>query len=211
MSKSMVHLIDDHDAFRESTLWLLEAADFLVTDYASALDFLERVDIAASGQACILSDVRMPQMTGLELLTELKKRQITWPLILITGHGDVPLAVEAMRMGAHHFLEKPFSETAIVGAIHSAIDAATHAPKTNVITDEQAAATAESNKALQSLSTRERQVFDLVVRGKSNKEIGREIFVSVKTVELYRARMMSKLSVKTLPDLMRTYLSLVQL
>jgi two-component system, LuxR family, response regulator FixJ len=207
----VIHLIDDHEAFRESTLWLLEAADFIVKDYGSAIDFLDRIALDTPGKACILSDVRMPQMSGLELLAELNRRGNKWPVVFMTGHGDVPLAVEAMRRGASDFLEKPFSESAILEALHKAINDSDANTSAVVLAHEPSAEVSAAGKALQSLSTRERQVFDLVVRGKSNKEIGREIFVSVKTVELYRARMMTKLAVKTLPDLMRTYLAFVQI
>jgi two-component system, LuxR family, response regulator FixJ len=205
MSARIVHLIDDHDAFRESTLWLLEAANFTVFDYASGGEFLQRIDAVRGTQACVLSDVRMPQMSGLELLAELKRRKLALPLIFMTGHGDVPLAVEAMRNGASDFLEKPFSEAAIVAALDAAFAPA--ARDTVSSPREREPISGDSAKALATLSTRERQVFDLVTQGKSNKEIGRELFVSVKTVELYRARMMSKLSVKSLPELMRSYLS----
>jgi two-component system, LuxR family, response regulator FixJ len=202
---SVVYLIDDHDAFRESTVWLLEAADFTVHSFASGPAFLDQYS-PRTERACIVSDVRMPGMSGLELLAESKRKGIALPFLFITGHGDVPLAVEAMRCGASNFIEKPFTEEAITQAIELALTDTISIQAANSERNFDGKA-ADEPEILSKLSTRERQVLDLVVAGKPNKIISRELDISIKTVELHRAHMMSKLAVKTVQDLMRVVLS----
>jgi two-component system, LuxR family, response regulator FixJ len=206
---SVVYLIDDHDAFRESTVWLLEAADFTVRSFASGSAFLDQYS-PRTERACIVSDVRMPGMSGLELLAESKRKGIALPFLFITGHGDVPLAVEAMRCGASNFIEKPFTEEAITQAIEVALTDTMSMQSVNAdrtFGGKTTAQPAEEPEILSKLSARERQVLDLVVAGKPNKIISRELDISIKTVELHRAHMMSKLAVKTVQDLMRVVLS----
>ena len=195
MASTQVYLVDDNDGFRESTAWLLETAGFEPLAYASAAAFLAAYDGQRHGLAdeCLVSDIRMPQMSGLQLQEELIRRGIRLPLVFVTAHGDVPLAVEAMRKGASNFLEKPFTDEALVQAIHTAV--ATRRG--------QAAAQGE---ALAKLSPRERQVLDLVVASKPNKIIADILGISIKTVELHRANMMSKLGVRSLPELMKVAL-----
>ena len=190
-----IYLVDDNDGFRESTAWLLETAGFEPMAYASGTDFLAAYDGQRHGadDECLVSDIRMPQMSGLQLQEELARRGIRLPLVFVTAHGDVPLAVEAMRKGASNFLEKPFTDEALLQAIRTAVAARR----------EQAPAQGE---ALARLSPRERQVLDLVVASKPNKIIADILGISIKTVELHRANMMSKLGVRSLPELMKVAL-----
>ena len=198
MTSARVYLVDDNDAFRRSTAWLLEAAGLYVSDFAGGPALLGAFEKEAppASKACIVSDVRMPQMSGLELLEELRSRQITLPVIFVTAHGDVPLAVEAMRRGARHFIEKPFEGDTLIGAVQLVLSEPSPS----------APATAEGNAKLAKLTPRERQVLDLVVTGKLNKTIADVLGISIKTVELHRANMMSKLEVRNVPELVRLVL-----
>jgi FixJ family two-component response regulator len=196
MARPLVHLVDDNEAFRRSTAWLLEAADFAVRDYPGAREFLLALDRSnpdAQPAACVVSDIRMPGMSGIELHEELHRRECPLPLIFITAHGDVPLAVEAMRKGAIDFIEKPFEEQTLVHAINQALSHCAEAQTRN----------GDSTKKLALLTPRERQVMELVVAGKLNKVVADELGISIKTVELHRANMMTKLGVRNLPDLVR--------
>ena len=195
MESTRIYLVDDNDGFRESTAWLLETAGFEPLAYASGAAFLAAYDGQRHGadDECLVSDIRMPQMSGLQLQEELARRGIRLPLVFVTAHGDVPLAVEAMRKGASNFLEKPFTDEALLQAIRTAVAARR----------EQAPAQGE---ALARLSPRERQVLDLVVASKPNKIIADVLGISIKTVELHRANMMSKLGVRSLPELMKVAL-----
>ena len=194
---TLVHLVDDNDAFRESTAWLLQTVGFQVREYACGPEYLKDVvdapppaDAGAATLAeCLVSDIRMPQMSGLQLQAELHRRGKSMPLVFVTAHGDVPLAVEAMRNGAAHFLEKPFSDDALIGAIRTAL-----------------AQPVGAAVALAKLTPRERQVLDLVVASKPNKIIADILGISIKTVELHRANMMGKLGVRSVPDLMKVAL-----
>ena len=190
-----VHLVDDNESFRRSTAWLLEAADLAVRDYPGGRELLSALERRGDdhGPACIVSDIRMPGMSGIELHEELHRRECPLPLIFITAHGDVPLAVQAMRKGAVDFIEKPFDEQTLVHAVNTAIRQCTDAPARN----------ADAGKRLALLTPRERQVMDLVVAGKLNKMVADELGISIKTVELHRANMMTKLGVRNLPDLVR--------
>ncbi|MCD9032373.1 response regulator [Luteimonas sp. Y-2-2-4F] len=195
MGETQVFLVDDNDGFRDSTAWLLETAGFDVRTYASAQAFLADWPSRRRGDGaeCVVSDIRMPQMSGLQLQEELRRQGCAVPLVFVTAHGDVPLAVEAMRKGASNFLEKPFSDEAITEAIRNAVAAAR----------QQGGA---DNAALARLSPRERQVLDLVVASKPNKIIADILGISIKTVELHRANMMAKLGVRSLPELMKVAL-----
>lgn len=186
-----IHLVDDNDGFRDSTAWLLETAGFEVESYASGPAFLEGRDTRPPPGTveCLVSDIRMPQMSGVQLQEELRRRGDTIPLVFITAHGDVPLAVEAMRKGAANFLEKPFGDEVLVEAINAAL-----------------ARVRGASETLARLSPRERQVLDLVVASKPNKIIADILGISIKTVELHRANMMNKLGVRSLPDLMKVAL-----
>lgn len=192
-----IYLVDDNDGFRESTAWLLETAGLEVEAFASGAEFLESFGNERHGDApeCLVSDIRMPQMSGLQLQDELKRRGIVLPLVFVTAHGDVPLAVEAMKKGASNFLEKPFSDDAIIDAIRAALASA-----------RSRNATGAQGELLAKLSPRERQVLDLVVASKPNKVIADILGISIKTVELHRSNMMNKLGVRSLPELMKVAL-----
>lgn len=192
MSDARAHvlLVDDNEGFRESTTWLLEGEGFGVEAFAAADGVLKRV--AAPGlprAACVVSDIRMPGMSGIELQAELNKRGCKLPLIFITGHGDIPLAVAAMRDGAADFIEKPFQPETLVQSIEGAL--------------RNAAARHASGTALDKLTQRERQVLELVVMAKPNKIIADILGISIKTVELHRAHVMSKLGAHNIQELIR--------
>ncbi|MDH5830562.1 response regulator [Luteimonas sp. M1R5S18] len=195
MASARIYLVDDNDPFRESTAWLLETAGFEPRPFASGAAFLAAYEADRHGarDECLVSDIRMPQMSGLQLQDEMLRRGIRLPLVFVTAHGDVPLAVEAMRKGATNFLEKPFTDDALLHAIEAAF-ASRRLPAQM------------RNEALEKLSPRERQVLDLVVASKPNKIIADILGISIKTVELHRANMMSKLGVRSLPELMKVAL-----
>ncbi len=186
-----VLLVDDNDEFRESTRWLLEDAGFVVSAFASGAALLEDLDrTPANGvPACIVSDVRMPRMSGIELQQELKRRGVELPLIFVTAHADVPLAVEAMRNGAVNFIEKPFDPTMLVHALRTATD--------------HAAAISANPLVTEKLTPRERQVLELVVAGKLNKTIADVLGISIKTVELHRSNLMQKLGARNVAEVIR--------
>lgn len=197
MTEARVYLVDDNDGFRDSTAWLLETAGFEALPFASGAEFIAAYggDRHGGEPECLVSDIRMPQMSGLQLQDELLRRGTRIPLVFVTAHGDVPLAVEAMRKGASNFLEKPFSDDALVGAIRAALaNARNHAE--GAVVDER----------LAKLSPRERQVLDLVIASKPNKIIADILGISIKTVELHRANMMHKLAVRSVPELMKVAL-----
>jgi two-component system, LuxR family, response regulator FixJ len=196
----LVYLLDDNLPFRRSTTLLLETMGIEVYDFASGPELLARLREkgAPPRSSCTVSDVRMPEMSGLELLEEMKRRNYAMPVIFITAHADVPLAVEAMRRGAANFIEKPFAGDVLVQAIRLA---ASQPPPPS-----PAAPVPAPNPKLATLTRRERQVLELVVAGKFNKTIADMLGISTKTVELHRASLMSKLGVRTVPDLVKTFL-----
>lgn len=182
-----VWLVDDNAPFRQSTVMLLHTAGLEVRDFDSAASLLATLPIPEG--CCVVSDIRMPGMTGLELLEELRRRMAATPVVFVTAHGDVPLAVTAMRRGASHFVEKPFTVEVLIDAVRDAL----RVPETR----------RAANERLDRLTPRERQVLELVVAGKLNKTIADMLGISIKTVELHRANMMTKLGVRNLPELVR--------
>ena len=190
----VVHVIDDDEAMRESLAFLLDTAGLTPRTYDSAVQFLNQLDDAQTG--VIVTDVRMPEMTGLELVKRLNAREAALPIIMITGHGDVPLAVEAMKAGVVDFLEKPFEEEKLLAAIRTAL-----ADSSKV--DEDQAESERLKQILESLSPREHEVLDGVVEGKLNKVIAHELGISPRTVEVYRANVMSKTGARGLSELVR--------
>jgi len=189
---SLVVVIDDHESVRDSLRALLESSGLRVKDYASAVAYLED---GGDGD-CVLVDVRMPQMTGLELQQELNKRSSPVPVIVITGHGDVPLAVKVMRAGAFDFLEKPFDDDVLLNSIQRALAEGRRTVQTQ--TESRAAAA-----LIAALTSREHEVLDHLVLGKSNKLIAYELGISPRTVETHRARLQEKLKARGLSDLVR--------
>lgn len=191
-AETRVYLVDDHHEFRESCVWIFEQAGFQVRDHASAEALLKDLaQEAPPARSCVVSDIRMPGMSGLELQGELGHRGLSLPLIFVTGHGDVPLAVEAMRHGAANFIEKPFDAPLLIDAIHTAL--ASHTPQV-------------ASSALANLTRRERQVLDGIMDGKLNKVIADDLKISPKTVELHRANLMAKLGAHNVVELTRAVL-----
>jgi len=198
----VVHVIDDDDVFRNRLCSFLRGADLAVVDYASATDFLERVDTAESG--CLVTDVRMPEMTGLELLHRLGDRRAQLPTIVLTGGANVPMAVEALKMGATEFIEKPFDPDALLEAIRRVL--------VRLNEDARRAGRAEADvRRVAGLSGRERDVLDGVLKGQSNKEIARELGISPRTVEVHRAKLMIKMDAESLPDLIQRALPVCEI
>jgi two-component system response regulator FixJ len=173
---------------------MLDAVGMPVRTYESAILFLEHID--SVGPGCIVTDVRMPDMNGLDLVRLLKERNIPNPIIVVTGHGDVPLAVEAMKAGVVDFLEKPFDDEALLRAIRAAKDGGRHSRRDQ-------AERARLKAIFEALSPREREVLQGVVEGKMNKTIAYDLGISVRTVEVYRANVMSKTGAHGLSELVR--------
>jgi len=188
----VVHIVDDDEAVRQSLAFMLSSAGLAVRVYESASAFLAGLDTVQDG--CLVTDIRMPDMTGIDLLRRIRAKSRSLPAIVITGHGDVPLAVEAMKAGAIDFIEKPFDEEAILNAVKTALERAEGAP------DGDLAAIAAR---LQTLSERERQVLEGLVAGHPNKVIAATLGISPRTVEVYRANLMTKMEAKSLSELIR--------
>lgn len=192
--RGKVYVIDDDEAMRDSLDFLLSSADFQVTLFESARHFLDAV--SGVGFGCIVSDVRMPGIDGIELLKRLKASHSTLPVVIMTGHGDVPLAVEAMKLGAVDFLEKPFEDDRLIGMIDAALRRAESSAQSEAVTVDIAARIA-------TLSPRERQVMDGLIAGLSNKMIARDYDISPRTIEVYRANVMTKMQAGSLSELVR--------
>jgi two-component system response regulator FixJ len=190
----VVHIVDDDPAIRDSLSFLIETTDFSARTYESAPALLARADRLEPG--CILTDVRMPEMNGLEMVRRLNELGVRHPVIVMTGHADVPLAIEAMRAGVKDFIEKPFDDEALLSSIRSALAVGAEAI-------EQEGQGAEMRARLDSLSPRERQVLDGLVAGHANKVIAYDLGLSPRTVEVYRANVMTKMQARSLSELVR--------
>ena len=196
--KTIIHVIDDDAAMRDSLAFLLDVNGFRPQVYESADAFLGTAGTDAVN--CVISDIRMPGMNGIELVRKLKSRGASCPVILITGHGDVALAVEAMKAGAADFIEKPFDDAALLGAIRAALGA--HGASAG-----ESPARKEAEARLAELSPRERDVLQGLVAGKINKVIAHELGISPRTVEVYRANLMAKTGARSMSELMRIALA----
>jgi len=194
-----VHIIDDDLAIRRSLTMLTEAAGLAARAHPDAESFLRRFD--PQGVGCVVTDVRMPGASGLDLLRHLRQAAADLPVLLITGHGDVPMAVEAMKAGACDFLEKPFDSDAFLAAVSRAMDQRAQARQANVQLD-------ALRERRASLTEREAAVMDLVTEGLSNAETAHRLAISTRTVENHRARVMDKMEAKSLSDLVRMALRL---
>jgi two-component system, LuxR family, response regulator TtrR len=197
-SPALVYVVDDDDAVRDSLAWLLEASGYRVTGYATAEAFLERYDPNAVG--VLILDIRMPGMTGLELQEVLHQRGSLLPIIFITGHGDVPMAVKAMKLGAADFIEKPFNEALLRDLVGKMAELAR-------ASRDEATLKARNEALVSRLTQRERQVLERIMAGRLNKQIAHDLSISIKTVEAHRASIMTKLNVNTVAELMRVVLS----
>jgi two-component system response regulator FixJ len=193
-----VHVIDDDEAVRQSLAFLLRANEIEVQTYDSGTAFLGVAPQLKSG--CIITDVRMPEISGIELLRRLKELKIFLPVIVITGHGDVPLAVEAMKFGAADFLEKPFDDEILLSAVRAALNRQDSDSK-------RQAERAAIDDRLTALSNREREVLEGLVAGRANKQIAFDLGISPRTVEIYRANLMGKMQAVSLSELVRMALT----
>ena len=190
----IIYVIDDDEAVRQSIEFLLKTVGITVSGFESAKAFFEA--LPSIGHGCVVTDVRMPEITGIDVLRKVRETKPDLPVIVITGHGDVPLAVEAMKLGAADFIEKPFDDELLIASVRSALsrDADTAKRKAEIagITDK-----------LNALSNRERQVLEGLVAGKPNKTIAFDLGISPRTVEIYRANLMTKMTANSLSDLVR--------
>jgi len=196
--KPTIHVIDDDAAMRDSLAFLLDVNGFRPQVYESADAFLSGV--GADAASCVVSDIRMPGLNGIELVRKLKSQGASCPVILITGHGDVALAVEAMKAGAADFIEKPFDDDALLGAIRAALGARAASPG-------ESTARKDAEARLADLSPRERDVLQGLVAGKINKVIAHDLSISPRTVEVYRANLMAKTGARSMSELMRIALA----
>jgi two-component system, LuxR family, response regulator FixJ len=196
--EAVVYVVDDDDAVRDSLSALLESAGYRVAAFESGDAFLrgEAVAAAKSGVGCIVSDIRMPGIDGLQLQEALNARQVLLPLLFITGHGDVPMAVHALKAGAADFIEKPFDETTLLGSIQRAVELSQATQR-----HEQEAA--EIRLRMDELTQRERKVMVCLAQGKQNKVVALELGISPRTVEIHRARVMEKMAARSLSDIVR--------
>jgi len=193
-AQQVVHIIDDDEALRESLAFLLRSAALEVRSFDSAKAFLNELPDAALG--CVISDVRMPDMSGIELLRRLKELKIAVPVIVITGHGDIALAVEAMKIGAVDFFEKPFNDDLLVASVRAALRQQEDQTKRDV-------KRTEIEHRISTLSRREKDVLAGLIEGRANKQIAFDLGISPRTVEIYRANLMNKMQADSLSELVR--------
>ncbi|MBK7847327.1 MAG: response regulator transcription factor [Zoogloea sp.] len=197
--EQIIYLVDDDEALRDSLAWLLESQGFKVAAFASAEDFLKAWRPEFNG--CLLLDVRMPGMSGLELHERLRAQYSTLPIIFITGHGDVPMAVAALKKGAVDFIEKPFNDTELLRLVSQCL-----------VSEQELRARrrqdAEVSRRLDQLTQREREVLDLIIAGKLNKQIADVLGISIKTVEVHRARVMEKMAAQSLAELVQNVMAI---
>ena len=193
-----IYIVDDDEALRDSLVWLLESSGYRVLAYDSAEEFLQVYAPTMTG--CLVLDVRMPGMSGLELFEELRARHCTLPVIFITGHGDVPMAVSAVKKGAVDFIEKPFSERDMLQLIADSLAAEQENRGRRQLE-------ADTARRLAHLTQREREVLDLIIAGKLNKQIADVLGISIKTVEVHRARVMEKMEAQSLAELVQNVLA----
>lgn len=198
LQDATIFVVDDDDAMSKSICWLIESVGLNVKTYSSAKEFLEHYPAKQHG--CLILDVRMPGMSGLELQETLKEKNIELPIIFVTGHGDVPMAIKAMKAGAFEFLTKPFNDQTLLDSINKAVEFDVD----QRVENEEFNAISE---CIERLTPREREVMNLVVEGKLNKVIASDLKISPKTVELHRAKIMEKMEADSLAHLVRLVLT----
>lgn len=195
--KATVFIVDDNPAVRDAIRWLVEQVGLNAKTFASARDFLAAFQPSMRG--CLVLDIRMPGMSGIELQEKLSREQVHLPVIIVTGHGDVPVTVRAMKTGAFEFLQKPFNDQVLIDAIQAALG------KYSAVW-EQEDKRSQANRSLAALTRREREILELLRRGKPNKVIAAELDLSVRTVEGHRANITEKMGVKSLGQLIELLL-----
>ncbi len=193
-SQSIVHIVDDDKAIRDSLELLMRSIGYEASSYESAEKFLAEADLSLPG--CLIADIRMRGMSGLELQQVLNDKGVNLPVIIITGHGDVPMAVQAMQAGAVDFLEKPYDNDVLVSRIKQSLSEVSK-------TQDKMRLVADAKARLSRLTPREREVMNLLVAGKHNKVIAKELCISVRTAEAHRAKVMKKLNAESLSDVVR--------
>lgn len=193
-SEAVVHVVDDDPAMRDSLEFLIDTAGLSVRTYESGPALLAAAEDLGAG--CIVTDVRMPEMSGLDLIRRLTDMGVRLPVIVMTGHADVPLAVEAMKAGVRDFIEKPFDDEAFLSSVRAAL-------AEGEAVDRQESQEAEVRERIASLSARERQVLEGLVAGRANKVIAYDLGISPRTVEVYRANVMTKMQAQSLSELVR--------
>lgn len=194
----IIFVVDDDRAVRLSTEMLIRSMELRVESFESAAEFLDDFDPQQPG--CVILDIRMPGMSGLELQEHLNEMGAAIPVIFVTGHGDVPMAVRAMKLGAVDFIQKPFRDQELIDRVHAALDR-------DAREREESVAREKIQKRVDSLTSRELEVMHLVVEGHPNKEIAYQLGLSPRTVEIHRSRVMSKMEASSLPDLVRKFLT----
>jgi two-component system response regulator FixJ len=192
--RKLIHIVDDEDALRRSASYMLKTSGYAVETWQSGVAFLKEVRHVTHG--CVLLDVRMPEIDGLTVQRTLAERGVTMPIVIMTGHGDIGIAVEAMKAGAVDFLEKPFEKVKLLGAIESAFERLSASDSVSV-------RAAEAEVILGCLTPREREVLDGLAQGLPNKTIAYDLGISPRTVEVHRANVMTKLDVRSLSDALR--------
>ncbi|MBB1489034.1 response regulator transcription factor [Oceanospirillum sediminis] len=195
-----IHIIDDTDSVAASLKMLLESYGYEATTHPSGEDFIETVKETSAEPSCILLDVRMQGMSGIELYQQLERLNVIAPVIFITGHATVPMAVRAIQLGAFDFLEKPIDHSQLIFKVEAALRKFREM-KESVLKDQA------TNKVLNSLTRREKQILDLLIEGLANKEIARELNITVKTVEYHRSNIMKKTQASSLAELVKIYMA----
>lgn len=197
--RSTVFVVDDDDAVRRALSTLMESVAYPCVAYGSAQDFIAHYDSSRPG--CLILDIRMPEMSGLELQVELNRRGWHIPVIFVTGHGDVPMAVDAMKKGAFYFVQKPFRDQDLLDRVNRAL-------QMDISIRQESAGKDEVLQRWESLTSREKEVMALIVEGKANKVIALDLHLSERTVEIHRARVMEKMKVRSVAQLVKVSLLL---
>lgn len=194
-----VFVVDDDEAARDSLRWLISSVNLEVETFSSAQEFLDTIDPRRVG--CLLLDMRMPGMSGLALLTKLRESDVNIPVVFLTGHGDVPMAVRALKAGALDFLEKPYNDQVLLDCIHNALE---HSARIHQTHDERR----KIEDLYATLTPREQEVMKMVVKGLANKQVSNNLAISIKTVETHRARIMEKMRADSVSHLVRAAVAL---